>query len=212
MDGRITLRFDGGSRGNPGPAGVGVVLEADDATPVVAFGKFLGVATSNVAEYRGLIAGLEQAKKLGVKHLRVLGDSELVIKQLLGQYRVRNEALIPLFTRAMSLLKELPRTEIGHNRRHNNALADALANLAMDKKRDVTDDELPGGGVSLASSDATDSTDSTDEHQTSVQPTDHECPRCNCRIHVTVDGEVPATVRRFICRCGTPMRPKQQAR
>lgn len=202
MDGRITVRFDGGSRGNPGPAGVGVVLEVDDGTPIVAFGRFLGTATSNVAEYRGLIAGLEQAKKLGVKHVRVLGDSELVIKQMLGEYRVRNEALIPLYTRAMSILKEFPRSEVGHNRRANNALADALANLAMDKKRDVTDDELPGGGAASSSSDEPESEDD------SGQPKVHECPRCNCQIRVENDGEVPKTVRRFICRCGTPMRPK----
>jgi ribonuclease HI len=207
MDGRITVRFDGGSRGNPGPAGAGIVLEADDGTPLVAFGRFLGQATSNVAEYRGLIAGLEKAKSLGVKHLRVLGDSELVIKQLLGEYRVRNETLKPLYARAMSLLGEFPRTEIGHNRRAANTLADSLANLAMDKSRDVTDDELPASLSFSGSENASEDPGPGPPARLPAADSRAECPRCGCRIVIEHPGSSADSPRRFICRCGTAMRP-----
>lgn len=200
MDGRITVRFDGGSRGNPGPAAAGVVLEADDGTVLQAFGKFIGNSTSNVAEYRGLIAGLEAAKALGAKHVRVLGDSELVIRQVLGEYRVRHEALKPLHARVMSLLGQFPRSEVGHNRRAHNGLADSLANLAMDKARDVTDDELPGGGGAAAGNgDATDTEGDVGK--------EYVCPKCRCRLRVIEAGSAFAAARRFTCRCGTPFRP-----
>lgn len=200
MDGRITVRFDGGSRGNPGPAAAGVVLEADDGTVIQAFGKFIGDATSNAAEYRGLIAGLEAAKALGAKHVRVLGDSELVIRQVLGEYRVRHEALKPLHARVMSLLGQFPRSEVVHNRRAHNALADRLANLAMDKARDVTDDELPGGGG--ASAGRVDATEAEGE-----VGAEYVCPKCGCRVRVIEAGSASAATRRFTCRCGTPFRP-----
>src|SRR6185312_9322103 len=83
----ITLQFDGGSRGNPGPAGIGVVLRAADGTPLVTLGRFIGRATNNVAEYKALITALEEAKKLGAKRIVIRGDSELIIKQMRGEYR-----------------------------------------------------------------------------------------------------------------------------
>ena len=91
---------------------------------------------------------IEEAKKLGVRNLKVLGDSELVIKQMLGEYRVKNETLRPLFLEAQRLLQNFPFVEIAHNLRGHNPWADALANLAMDKKREVTEADLPAGGVS----------------------------------------------------------------
>lgn len=198
---RITLRFDGGSRGNPGPAGIGAVLEADDATPIWSIGRFIGRATNNVAEYTGLLIGLRQARKLEVENLRVLGDSELVIKQLLGQYKVRNETLRPLWEEAMALLQSFRRTEIGHNLRGHNSLADALANLAMDRRGDVTDADLPAGGVSSSSEDLP-----ADTSTPTTGAATRECPRCGCCIRIEREGEPPSKPRQFICRCGTPMR------
>src|SRR5213075_2954915 len=135
----ITLEFDGGSRGNPGPAGIGVVVRAADGTPLVTLGRFIGRATNNVAEYKALITALQKAKELGAKRVVVRGDSELIIRQMNGQYRVKNADLKPLYDEAQSLLRQFDHATIDHNYRHKNALADKLANLAMDRKVDVTD-------------------------------------------------------------------------
>src|SRR5205814_7292366 len=97
MDELITIEFDGGSRGNPGPAGIGVVLRAEDGTPLVTLGRFIGKATNNVAEYRALIAALEKAKELGARRIIVRGDSELIIRQMNGEYRVKNPDLRELY-------------------------------------------------------------------------------------------------------------------
>jgi ribonuclease HI len=139
MDELITLEFDGGSRGNPGPAGIGVVLRAADATPIVTLGRFIGRATNNVAEYQALITGLQKAQELGAKKLLIRGDSELIIKQMLGQYRVRHPELKPLYEEAYHLLHQFQQAKLEHNLRHKNTLADKLANLAMDKKGEVTE-------------------------------------------------------------------------
>src|SRR5213080_1086276 len=90
MDETLTLEFDGGSRGNPGPAGIGIVVRAKDGTPLVTLGRFLGKCTNNVAEYRALITVMEEAKKLGARKIIIRGDSELIIRQMLGQYRVKH--------------------------------------------------------------------------------------------------------------------------
>src|SRR5271170_1558176 len=104
MDEVLTLNFDGGSRGNPGPAGVGIVISAADGTPLVTLGRFLGHATNNVAEYMALITALEEAVKLGARKVVIRGDSELIIKQMRGEYRVKNPDLRKLHDRAQSLL------------------------------------------------------------------------------------------------------------
>ncbi|MGF1632940.1 MAG: ribonuclease HI family protein [Phycisphaerae bacterium] len=135
----ITVRFDGGSRGNPGPAGIGVVLEAADGTVIFTLGRFIGVATNNVAEYKALITGLEQASTLGATHVLVMGDSELVIKQMKGQYRVKNPGLKPLYEQAKAVCETFRRVQFDHTRREGNKLTDKLANLAMDRKQDVTE-------------------------------------------------------------------------
>src|SRR3954464_3903867 len=135
----ITLQFDGGSRGNPGPAGIGVVLRAADGTPLVTLGRFIGRATNNVAEYKALITALEQARDLGAKRIKVLGDSELIVKQMRGEYRVKNPDLRVLYDEAQDLFKAFDAATIDHNYREDNSLADRLANLAMDRKADVTD-------------------------------------------------------------------------
>jgi ribonuclease HI len=135
----LTLHFDGGSRGNPGPAGIGAVVCAGDGTPLVTIGRFLGRATNNVAEYMGLIVAMEEALKLGATHVVVHGDSELIIKQMRGEYRVKNPDLRKLHDRAQALVKKFADVRFQHNLRHKNELADKLANLAMDRKGEVTE-------------------------------------------------------------------------
>src|SRR5690349_16794112 len=104
MDEVITLQFDGVSRGNPGPAAVGVVLRAEDGTPLVTLGKFIGRATNNVAEYKALITALEEAQKLGARKIIIKGDSELIIKQMRGEYRVKSPDLRELYEEAQYLV------------------------------------------------------------------------------------------------------------
>ena len=137
MDDVLTLHFDGGSRGNPGPAGCGSVVSAPDGTPLAAVGRFLGVMTNNQAEYHGLINALAKAAELGAKQVLVIGDSELVIKQMKGQYRVKNAKLKPLHEQAHAAAAAFEKIQYDHARREKNKLADALANKAMDARRDV---------------------------------------------------------------------------
>ena len=141
MDEILTLNFDGGSRGNPGPAGIGVVVSSADGTPLVTLGRFLGHATNNVAEYSALIAALQEAKKLGGRRVLIRGDSELIIKQMRGEYRVKNPDLKKLYEQAQSLVGQFDEATFEHNLREKNELADKLANLAMNRKREVT--EIP---------------------------------------------------------------------
>ena len=126
------LYTDGGARGNPGPAAYGFVLEDEDGTVLAAEGVAIGVATNNVAEYSGLIAGLERALALHVPTLEVVSDSELMVKQMRGEYRVKNEALRRLFVRASELVRQLGSVEFRHVRRAHNELADRLVNEALD--------------------------------------------------------------------------------
>jgi ribonuclease HI len=135
----LTVQFDGGSRGNPGPAGFGIVIRAQDDTPIFTLGRFIGRATNNVAEYSGLICGLEKAAELGATRVLVRGDSELVIKQMKGLYRVKNEGLKPLYQKARALADGFAEIKFDHTYRDGNELADKLANRAMDRKADVTD-------------------------------------------------------------------------
>ena len=129
---KATLHTDGGARGNPGPAAFAYVLEADDGTLLASHGERIGVATNNVAEYRGLVAGLEKAAELGVTELDVVSDSELMVKQMRGEYRVKNEALRDLFLEASRLARGLAAVEFRHVKRAHNELADRLVNEALD--------------------------------------------------------------------------------
>jgi ribonuclease HI len=129
---KAKLSTDGGARGNPGPAAYGYVLEAEDGTVLDARGETIGVATNNVAEYRGLIAGLEKAVELGIDELEVVSDSELLVKQMQGEYRVKNEALRELNDEANFLEKKLGRVRYKAVRREHNELADKLVNDALD--------------------------------------------------------------------------------
>jgi ribonuclease HI len=129
---KATLWTDGGSRGNPGPAAFAYVLEADDGTVLDSRGEAIGVATNNVAEYRALVAGLERAVEAGVSELEVVSDSELLVRQMQGSYRVKNRALQELFLEASRLAREIGRVSYRAVRREHNELADRLVNEALD--------------------------------------------------------------------------------
>jgi ribonuclease HI len=129
---RARLSTDGGARGNPGPAAYGYVLETDDGTVLAAHGEKIGLATNNVAEYSALIAGLDKALELGVAEVEVVSDSELMVKQMRGEYRVRNEALRELFLEASRLARGLRSVSYTAVRREHNTLADRLVNDALD--------------------------------------------------------------------------------
>ena len=129
---RARLYTDGGARGNPGPAAYGFVLEADDGTVLAAEGEAIGEATNNTAEYRGLIAGLARAAELAVPEVEVRSDSELLVKQMRGEYRVKNENLRTLSLEAARLARRIGKVTYVHVRREKNELADRLVNEALD--------------------------------------------------------------------------------
>jgi ribonuclease HI len=129
---KARLSTDGGSRGNPGPAAYGYVLEAEDGTVLDARGEAIGTATNNVAEYSGLIAGLESALERGVEEVEVVSDSELLVKQMRGEYKVKNETLRELVDEAEALERRLKRVTYTAVRREHNELADRLVNEALD--------------------------------------------------------------------------------
>ena len=127
-----TAHVDGGSRGNPGPAGYGVRITRDDGT-IVDLKESIGIATNNIAEYNGLLAALRWAVDEGVRSLHVKADSELMVKQMRGEYRVKNPGLQPLYEEARRLADRIGRVTFEHVRREFNADADRLANEAMDE-------------------------------------------------------------------------------
>jgi ribonuclease HI len=129
---KARLSTDGGARGNPGPAAYGYVLEADDGTVLAAHGEKIGVATNNVAEYRALIAGLEKAVELALPEVEVVSDSELLVKQMRGEYKVKNEALRDLSLQASQLARQIGTVTYRAVRREHNELADRLVNEALD--------------------------------------------------------------------------------
>ena len=129
---KARLFTDGVARGNPGPAAYGFVLEAEDGTVLAAEGRAIGTATNNVAEYSGLVAGLQKALELHVPVVEVVSDSELMVKQMRGEYRVKNEALRGLFIEANALARRLEAVEYRHVKRAHNELADRLVNEALD--------------------------------------------------------------------------------
>ena len=134
---KAKLFTDGGARGNPGPAAYGYVLEAEDGTVLAARGERIGVATNNVAEYRALIAGLEKAVELAVPEVEVVSDSELLVKQMTGEYRVKNAALQDLSIQASRLAREIGKVSYTAVRREHNELADRLVNEALDSESEA---------------------------------------------------------------------------
>jgi ribonuclease HI len=133
---KARLFTDGGARGNPGPAASAYVLEAENGTVLDARGEAIGTATNNVAEYRALLAGLEAALAAGVTELEVVSDSELLVKQMRGEYRVKNAALRELSVAAARLAREIGDTRYTAVRREHNELADRLVNEALDAASD----------------------------------------------------------------------------
>lgn len=129
-----TLFADGGSRGNPGPAASGAVLIAGNGELLEEVDAYLGVATNNVAEWTALLLGLQAAAKRGIRRLAVRLDSELVVKQLRGEYRVKHANLQPLYRRARALLESFDYVEIRHVPRNENRLADRLVNRVLDQE------------------------------------------------------------------------------
>jgi ribonuclease HI len=129
---RALLYTDGGARGNPGPAATAYVLQAEDGTVIAAEGAAIGIATNNVAEYSALVSGLRRAIELGVAELEVRSDSELMVKQMRGEYRVKNRALQDLFLEAGRLARQLSSVTYTHVRREHNELADRILNDVLD--------------------------------------------------------------------------------
>jgi len=129
---KVIVHVDGGARGNPGPAAAASVISASDGEVLDEHAQLLGTATNNVAEYRGLLLGLERARALGANEVEVVGDSELIAKQLQGSYKVKNDALRVLHARASAALREFDRWSVRTVPRERNARADALVNAALD--------------------------------------------------------------------------------
>jgi ribonuclease HI len=129
---RARLFTDGGARGNPGPAAFAYVIESPEGDTLAAHGEAFGKATNNVAEYRALVAGLSKARDLGIRDLEVVSDSELMVKQMRGEYAVKNEALRQLCLEATALARGLAKVEYTAVRREHNKLADQLVNDALD--------------------------------------------------------------------------------
>jgi formyltetrahydrofolate-dependent phosphoribosylglycinamide formyltransferase len=134
---QVSLYTDGGSRGNPGPAGAGFLLKGENGQVLLGRGLFLGHTTNNVAEYTAVREGLRAAKELGVRRVCLFSDSELLVRQLQGRYKVKSENIIPLYSECMDLLSSFAEWTVTHVRREFNAQADKLANQAMDKKDSV---------------------------------------------------------------------------
>jgi ribonuclease HI len=132
----ITAYIDGGARGNPGPAGYGVFIEMPDGSNVELHGA-LGIATNNVAEYNGLLAALAWALEHGHRDVRIRADSELLVKQMRGEYKVKNSGLQPLAARARLLIGQLGRVRFEHVRREHNQEADRLSNVGMDEAEEA---------------------------------------------------------------------------
>ena len=132
----LIARIDGGARANPGPAGFGVSLEDGEGRQIAALSGYLGTQTNNVAEYAALLAALQYAIDHGASRLAVFSDSELLVRQINGQYRVKNPVLQRLHRSALDRMRRLERVTISHVRREQNQEADRLANRAMDSQRD----------------------------------------------------------------------------
>jgi ribonuclease HI len=132
---RVTVNVDGGARGNPGPAAIGVVLRNGDGSVVEEVGETIGEATNNVAEYRALLRGIELAAGRGAEEVELIGDSELVVRQVEGRYKVKNAGMKKLHEEVKRALRDFDSWSIRHVRRAENADADRLVNEALDGER-----------------------------------------------------------------------------
>jgi len=134
LDRAVRVYSDGAARGNPGPAGAGAVLTDAEGNVIARLGRYLGRQTNNVAEYQGLILGLEHARQLGFREVEVRADSQLLVRQLKGEYAVRHPGLKPLHAEAVRLLRGFDRYDVQHVPREENALADEMSNRAIDEE------------------------------------------------------------------------------
>jgi ribonuclease HI len=130
----VVVHVDGGARGNPGPAGIGIVVTDEHGNELARANDYIGVATNNTAEYRALLLGLEQARALGAREVEVVNDSQLVARQVTGEYRVKKEDLRPLHSQALAALRGFERWGIRSVPREQNELADELVNDAIDAR------------------------------------------------------------------------------
>jgi len=147
---RAILHTDGGSRGNPGPSGIGYLLLDDtgfELETISEGGAFIGDATNNVAEYSALLWGLDNAKALDVLHVSIRSDSELMVKQIKGEFKVKSEGIRPLYLQVMSILRSFDSYDIRHVYRDDNSRADTLANVAMDTRDSIGSFMVPWEGV-----------------------------------------------------------------
>ena len=133
----VIIHTDGAARGNPGPAAIGVTIKDEKGTLLARISERIGSTTNNQAEYRAVIAGLEKAVKLGAKHVKLYSDSELVVRQILGRYKVKNAALRPRYLEVIKLIGELESFKAASLPRGKNSEADRLANEALDRRRDA---------------------------------------------------------------------------
>ncbi len=141
----LVMQFDGGSRGNPGLAGIGITITTPDGAMVYELGAVLPHATNNVAEYTALIRGVQAARRLGVAKLKIRADSELVVRQITGRYRVKSPDLKPLYAQAMAELGHVAEWSIAHVYRESNSRADQLANMAMDRRMTIENPSVLAG-------------------------------------------------------------------
>lgn len=129
---KLTVNVDGGARGNPGPSAIGIVVRDESGGILLERGERIGDATNNVAEYKALIAGIALARELGANEIDLVGDSELVVKQIQGKYKVKHTGIKPLHAEAKAALSDFDTWTINHVRREKNADADRLVNEALD--------------------------------------------------------------------------------
>lgn len=181
---QIVAHIDGGSRGNPGPAAYAVVVNTSDGTQLASFSKYLGHATNNVAEYQGLLAALDYAVEHNYRRLKIITDSELLTRQIEGQYKVKNANLKVLYDRAQAIIEQFDAFRIEHVRREHNREADRLANEAMDA---AAKQERPPQGQSAAQSTSESKTGTNiDARQKSL--------RATATYHqgvLEIDGSIP---------------------
>jgi ribonuclease HI len=133
---KVTAYTDGASRGNPGNAGIGVIFMDEKGDVIKEISEYIGQATNNIAEYTALLTALEEAVEMNIKLIEIISDSELMVKQMNGEYQVKNEGIKPLYKRACELLEEFEKYSIRHVRREENKRADKLANLGIDEALD----------------------------------------------------------------------------
>jgi ribonuclease HI len=181
---KLVIHIDGGARGNPGPAGAGVVIHDDEGAAQLEAGFYLGRMTNNVAEYTALLRALEASRRLSAEQLLIHSDSELLVKQINGEYRVRNPGLQSLFDEAMSRLRGFSKWTVRHVRREGNARADELANLAMDAGEDVIEIDVSDGSEPRPTDEAQSTTAAGETSQYAVacskSPAKGACP-ADCR-------------------------------